>query len=332
MRFARAAGVLAHPTSFPGAHGIGDLGEWAFRFIDWLSTGRQSYWQIMPLVPVGSGNSPYSSISAFAGNPLLISIPWLAGDGLLTNAELGLTEKFDPSRADFAAATKFKTRLLRTANKRFQSDASADQRREYDAFCDVEASWCEDFALFVALKQHFDEKAWTQWEPSIARHDQEACARWRGQLFDEFDFHRFVQFQFHRQWRELRRYANERGIQIIGDIPIFVAHDSADVWANQSQFRLDRAGNPAVIAGVPPDYFSKTGQLWGNPHYDWPAMAASGFDWWIARFRRLLDLVDVVRIDHFRGFAAAWTVPAGDQTASGGRWEKGPGRALFDAV
>jgi 4-alpha-glucanotransferase len=332
MPFERASGVLAHPTSFPGPHGVGDLGDAAFRFIDWLQSSGQRYWQIMPLVPVGPGNSPYASVSAFAGNPLLISLPWLVGDGLLDMADLGDAPSFDANRVDFQTAAAYKEGKLRRAYDRFRAGAAAGLRDKHQQFLGREAAWADDYALFMAAKREFNGAGWTDWEPSIALREPSAMDGWRQRLAHESGFHGFVQFLFQRQWRELKRYANERGINIIGDIPIFVAHDSADVWGNREDFRLDERGRPLVVAGVPPDYFSQTGQLWGNPHYDWPHMAETGYAWWVERVRSLLELVDVVRIDHFRAFAAAWAVPAGDPTAATGRWERGPGRALFDAV
>jgi 4-alpha-glucanotransferase len=311
---------------------VGDLGDPAFRFIEWLQAAGQRYWQIMPLVPVGPGNSPYASVSAFAGNPLLISLPWLVGDGLLESSDLDDAPPFSADRVAYAEAATFKESKLRRAFDRFRAGAAAGLRPELQAFLQAEGFWIHDYALFMAAKSYFGQAGWTEWDASIALRDPEKLDEWRARLASDVGYHGFVQFLFRRQWRELKRFANERGIQIIGDIPIFVAHDSADVWANQSQFRLDERGRPTVVAGVPPDYFSKTGQLWGNPHYDWPAMASDGFRWWVERFRSLLELVDVVRIDHFRAFAAAWVVPAGDPTAATGRWEVGPRRALFDAI
>lgn len=332
MAFDRASGVLLHPTSLPGPHGIGDLGEAAFRFVDWLQVAGQQYWQVLPLVPIGPGNSPYSSVSALAGNPLLISLPCLVRDGLLRQDDLHNAPGFSPHSVDYEGAARYKSALIRLAFERFNSGGHAHLRHELTAFLDHESAWIHDFALFMAVKEVHQHAGWTHWEPGIARRSTAAISSWNEKLAHDVAFYGFEQFLFRRQWRELKRYANERGVRIIGDIPIFVAHDSADVWANQSLFRLDASGNPTVVAGVPPDYFSTTGQLWGNPHYDWKAIAASGYQWWISRFRGLLTLVDVIRIDHFRGFAASWVVPAGDSTAATGRWEQGPGRQLFDAV
>lgn len=331
MKFARASGVLVHPTSFPGRHGTGDIGEEAFRFVDWLALARQRLWQVMPLGPTGYGNSPYASPSAFAGNPLLVSLPWLAGDGLLLNDELERHPSFPEHDIDFGLVKSFKLELLHRAFNRFRSGAAAVLRPAFEAFCEAEADWLDDYALFMALKQAHDRSAWTDWPEDIRSRRPAAMHDWRQRLAAEIRFHQFVQFQFRRQWNELKRYANQRDIKIIGDIPIFVAHDSADVWAHREWFRLDDRGAPAVVAGVPPDAFTTLGQRWGNPHYDWKTIDESGYAWWIARVRSVLSLVDIIRIDHFRGFAAAWVVPAVDESAAGGRWERGPGEPIFRA-
>lgn len=332
MRSARASGVLAHPTSFPGRHGIGDLGPGAFRFVDWLTVAGQRLWQVMPLSPTGFGDSPYASPSAFAGNPLLISLDWLAGDGLLDRQDVDESPDFRDYEVEFGRVISYKLPLLRRAFDRFRAGAAVDQRAAFETFCEAESSWLNDHALFMAVKDAHGGRAWTEWEEGIRLRQPEAVTRWTRDLTGEVRYHKFVQFQFRRQWQELKRYANERDVQSIGDIPIFVAHDSVDVWAHRHLFRLDDQGVPTVVAGVPPDPFSETGQLWGNPVYDWNAMAADGYAWWIDRVRAMRDVVDIVRIDHFRGFAAAWVVPAGDPTAAGGRWERGPGAAIFDAI
>jgi 4-alpha-glucanotransferase len=330
--FNRASGVLLHPTSLPGPHGVGDLGEAAFRFVDWLQIAGQQYWQVLPLVPIGPGNSPYSSVSAFAGNPLLISLPGLVEEGLLNQRDLDHAPVFSDHRVDYDRATEYKGSRLRAAYDRFRAHDDHHLRAEFSRFLDRESVWIHDFTLFMAVKAAHKLAGWTQWEPEIAVRAPAALERWSKELAEDVEFFGFEQFLFRRQWRALKHYANERGVRLIGDIPIFVAHDSADVWANQTLFRLKRDGQPAVVAGVPPDYYSETGQLWGNPHYDWGAIAATGYKWWVDRFRELLSLVDVIRIDHFRGFAAAWVVPAGETTAAAGRWEQGPGRQLFDAI
>ncbi|HEY7033437.1 MAG TPA: 4-alpha-glucanotransferase [Thermomicrobiales bacterium] len=332
MPFQRASGVLAHPTSFPGPHGIGDIGEAAFRFVDWLAVAGQRVWQVMPLGPTGYGDSPYASPSAFAGNPLLISLAWLAGEGLVDDSDLRIPDDFTDHEVQFGAVIPFKIGALRTAFDRFRRGAAGSQRQGFEAFRQEEAHWLDDFALYMALKDQFRGRPWFEWESPIRLREPEAVASWRDRLKDDVRFHQFVQFQFRRQWTELKRYANERDIRIIGDIPIFVAHDSADVWANRDLFRLDANGRLTVASGVPPDLFTDDGQLWGNPMFDWPRLAATGFRWWTDRVRAVLAMVDVIRIDHFRGFAAAWTVPAGAPSAASGRWERGPGREVFDAI
>lgn len=332
MEYSRAGGVLAHPTSFPGPHGIGDLGPAAFRFVDWLEASGQRRWQIMPLNPTGYGDSPYASPSAFAGNPLLISLEWLAGDGLLSPSDIDTPPDFLPYEVDFERTINYKTALLHRAFDRFRAGAGSGQRTDFERFRVAEQSWLDDFALFMALKDAHLGVAWTSWEPDLVRRDPGALARWRKQLDGESRYHQFVQFQFRRQWTELKRYTNNRQIQIIGDIPIFVAHDSADVWAHQELFRLDGDGAPTVVAGVPPDAFTNEGQRWGNPLYNWPVHEAAGYAWWTDRIRATLAMVDIIRIDHFRGFAAAWAVPAADETAQGGRWERGPGSKVFAGV
>ncbi|MDQ3696321.1 MAG: 4-alpha-glucanotransferase [Chloroflexota bacterium] len=332
MSLRRASGVLVHPTSFPGPHGIGDLGDAAFRFVDWLTSANQRLWQILPLGPIGPGNSPYASPSAFAGNPLLISLPWLVGDGLLDQSDLANAPDFSEHDVDFGRVEAYKLPLLRRAYDRFRVGAASEQRSRLTAFAAEHAGWLDDYALFSALKASHQGAAWIDWERDLALRKPDALADASTGLHTEINFVKFVQFQFRRQWTELRRYANEGDVQIIGDIPIFVAYDSADVWAHPELFQLDANGQPTAMTGVPPDYFSRQGQLWGNPLYDWPALAKTGYRWWIDRVRASLSLVDMIRIDHFRAFAAAWSVPAGSATAAGGQWERGPGAAIFDAM
>ena len=328
----RASGVLLHPTSFPGRHGIGDLGHDAFRFVDWLVAGGQRLWQILPLNPIGPGNSPYASPSAFAGNPLLVSLDWLAGDGLLDPWQVDEHPAFPDHEVDFAAVSAYKHDRLRVAHARARARDDAAEQERFAAFRAAQADWLDDYALFLSLKDEHGGAVWTSWEGKYAQRNPAALKAARARLASDVDFHAWVQYQFRRQWSELRRYANERDVRIVGDIPIFVAHDSADVWAHQKLFRLDAHGQATVVSGVPPDAFTDQGQLWGNPMYDWPANAASGYAWWIGRVRAALDLVDLIRIDHFRGFLAAWTVPADAPTAASGRWERGPGEAIFDAM
>lgn len=332
MQRNRRSGVICHPTSFPGPHGIGDLGEAAFRFVEWLERGSQSDWQVLPLGPVGSGNSPYASPSAFAGNVLLISLPWLAGDGLLDEQRLTSPPDIPTSKVDFDTVRDFKIPLLYEAFSRFRRGAGAKMRPDFDAYRTQNAHWLQDYTLFMALKDANGGAAWVDWPPEIALRDPLAIEAARATYREEQIFHAFCQFLFDRQWSEVHRYARDKGVQIIGDLPIFVAFDSADVWANRSLFRLDSSGHPIEVAGVPPDAFTAEGQLWGNPVYDWASNERSGYSWWIARVGNALKRVDVLRIDHFRGFAASWIVPAGSASAASGHWEVGPGRAIFDAI
>lgn len=327
----RGSGILLHPTSLPGPDGIGDLGDAAYRFVDWLARAKQRYWQLMPLVPPGYGNSPYAAYSAFAGNPLLISLDVLIGDGLLDPHAFRNTP-FPEGIVSFAGATAQKDRALRAAFARFNEQLSAQLTAEFNTFCESERWWLDDFCLFMAIKIEQGGVAWSDWPSDLKRRDPTSIANALDRLKAEIRFHKFAQWLFRRQWFALRVYANERGVQIIGDIPIFVALDSADVWAHPDLFRLDAELQPIAVAGVPPDYFSSTGQRWGNPLYDWGAMAHAGYQWWIDRFRGLLALVDIIRIDHFRGFAANWSVPFDAETAAEGWWDRGPGEALFRAI
>jgi 4-alpha-glucanotransferase len=327
VSFPRASGILLHPTSLPGRFGIGDLGPEAYKFLDFLAAAGQRIWQVLPLGPTGYGDSPYQLFSAFAGNPLLISLEMLADEGLLTAGELAQAPEFPADQVDYGRVIRFKMPLLRAAYKRFESSA------EFDSFRNENAAWLDDFSLFMALKEaHGGEAIWSRWEPQIAARQPAALAEWRARLAEDIAALQFTQYLFFRQWRALHDYARDRGIQIMGDLPIYVAHDSADVWANPRLFQLDEQGDPAVMSGVPPDYFSATGQLWGNPIYRWDRMAEAGFPWWIDRLRASLALVDIIRVDHFRGIEAYWEVPAGETTAQNGRWVKGPGAALFEAL
>jgi 4-alpha-glucanotransferase len=332
VSFQRESGVLLHPTSLPGPHGIGDFGTAAFRFVDWLAAAGQRLWQVMPLGPTGFGDSPYASSSAFAGNPMLISLEWLAGDGLLDQGDLADAPHFNARHVAFTDVTEWKQAKLRRAWDRFRAGAAGGYRADLAAFSEAEDRWVRDFALFLAVKDAHGRDAWQYWDPSIRSREPEAIEAWSARLVDEIRYHTFVQFLFARQWRELRRYANDRGVRIIGDIPIFVAEDSADVWTNQRQFKLDERGRPTEVAGVPPDPFSATGQRWGNPVYNWPVMRETGYAWWVDRIRTALTQVDIIRIDHFRGFAAAWMVPATDDTAQNGHWEIAPGGEIFAAI
>ena len=303
------SGVLLHPTSLPGRVDIGDFGPGAFEFIDFLASAGQRLWQVLPLGPTGYGNSPYQCFSAFAGNPLLISLERLIEDGLLTEEESRRRYVVQPGSVDFPAVIAHRRAIWPRVLDRFEARAARSLRDRFDGFCRRHASWLDDFALFMAVKDAQNQAAWTAWEPEIAQRDPSAIARWSAALAREIRLHKLTQFLFFEQWQRVREACRARSIQIMGDLPIFVAHDSADVWAKRELFRLDAAGRPAVLTGVPPDYFSATGQLWGNPHYQWDVLARTGYAWWIDRFRAVLALVDRVRIDHFRGFEASWEVP-----------------------
>ncbi len=332
MRFPRRSGILLHPTSLPGPSGIGDLGDAAYRFVDTLAAAGQSYWQVLPLSPTGYADSPYQGLSAFAGNPMLISPEALVAAGHLLPADLADPPPFPCQRVDYGSAIRYKTALLDRAFARFQAHALAGEREAFARFSSEQAQWLDDFALFMALKGAHALRPWYEWEPEVATRQPAALAWWRGSLAEKIESEKYRQWQFFRQWLALKRYANERGIRIVGDIPIFVARDSVDVWANARLFHLDENLRPTFVSGVPPDYFSKTGQLWGHPLYRWEVMAQEGYAWWIARFRMAFTQADVVRIDHFRGFYNYWQVPAGEETAVNGRWLAGPGERLFRAV
>jgi 4-alpha-glucanotransferase len=332
MRFPRSSGILLHPTSLPGRFGIGDLGSEAYHWVNFLERSGQSLWQVLPLGPTGYGDSPYQCFSAFAGNPLLISPEKLVEEDFLSEADLEDTPPFPVHKVDYGWVITFKMSLLRRAFANFQAHASLDQRTRFVEFCETNRAWLDDYGLFMALKDAHGGVNWGNWERDVRMRQPEALAHWSHVLADEVRFHQFIQHLFFQQWLALKEYANARRIQIIGDIPIFVAYDSADVWANPQLFYLDETGQPTVVAGVPPDYFSPTGQLWGNPLYRWDVMAGNGYVWWIERFRATLTVVDIVRLDHFRGFEAYWEVPASEDTAINGQWVKAPGAELFAAV
>jgi 4-alpha-glucanotransferase len=329
MQLPRASGILLHPTSLPSRYGIGDLGPEAHAFVDVLARTGQTWWQILPLGPVGYGGSPYQSPSSFAGNPLLISLDRLADRGWLDAAELAGVPALPVDRVDFDAVAELKWEWLRRAYQGFRA-AGADAA--FDAFCERHRSWLDDYVYFQALRDAHGGKPWYEWEHELVARHPEACARWREQVAEDIRFHEFVQYAFEAQWQDLRAACKGRGIRLIGDVPIFVAHDSADVWAHPDLYYLDEHGMPLFMAGVPPDFFSEDGQLWGNPLYRWEAHAKDDFEWWRLRIQALLERVDIIRIDHFRGFEAYWAVPAGSKTAATGRWTPGPGRAFFHAV
>ena len=330
--FPRSSGILLHPTSLPGLDGVGDLGEQAFAFVDWLAAHRQTWWQVLPLGPTSFGDSPYQTLSAMAGNPLLVSLEILCRDGWLADSDLEGRPDFPSDRVDFGAAITWKQSRLERAWAVFVQRADTARWEEFSQWCAGQTAWLDDFALFMALKLRHEGRPWPEWPAPLVRREPAALAAAKAELASDLDYHRFCQWHFHRQWQALRAHARERGVRLIGDLPIFVAHDSSDVWARQELFQLDAKGQPTVVAGVPPDYFSKTGQLWGNPLYDWPAAAAEDHAWWRARLRAALEMVDVVRLDHFRGFEAYWEVAATAKTAEKGRWVPGPGATFFRSL
>ncbi len=330
MNEPRKAGILLHPTSLPGSPGIGDLGDGAFRFLEELSAAGQRIWQVLPLGPTGYGDSPYQCLSAFAGNPLLLSPTMLVADGLIPGDAAGRVPAGAPDRVDFGAVIPAKTELLRVAWEAFEGGAAPHLREDWEAFR-KEEEWLKDYALFGALHEKH-AAGWTEWPEPVVRRDPEALADAEQELAGPIGRISFAQFLFFRQWEALRRHASEHDIEIVGDLPIFVAHDCADVWAHRELFDLDESGRPIRVAGAPPDDFTEDGQLWGNPIYRWSLLEERGFDWWIDRVRHSLRLFDRIRIDHFRGFAAGWTVDAAATTARDGRWDPGPGAKLFDAL
>jgi 4-alpha-glucanotransferase len=332
MRFPRASGVLLHPTSLPGPHGSGDLGREAYHFVDWLAAAGQRLWQLLPLAGIGPGNSPYMSNSAFAGNVLLIDLVELQQRGWLDADDMTPTPGLRSSSVDFAAMYPFRMERLAKAAARFAQQASDAQRADFQAFQARHESWLPDYSLFLSLCEDLGWRDWCDWESGLAKREPAALAAARAQHASRIHFWEFCQWCFYRQWLALKAYANGKGIDIIGDTPIFIAYLSAEVWANPQLFELDSNGRPTVVAGVPPDVFAVTGQRWGNPLYRWKAHAKSGFAWWVERIRRTFELVDIVRIDHFRGFAGYWEIPASEPTAQNGRWVPGPGEALFKAI
>lgn len=332
MKASRTSGILLHPTSLPGRYGIGELGTEAHRFVEFLHASGQSLWQVLPLGPTGYGDSPYQCFSAFAGNPLLISFGKLIDENLLDANDMKDAPVFPAGRVDYGEAIKFKNRILRRAFESFRRTHDAQLQADFEAFCRQSSAWLDDYALFRALKDARNGKSWHEWEPSVRSRNEDALGHARARLHHEIEAQRFYQFLFFRQWSEVRALCHAKNIRIVGDIPIFVAYDSSDVWTNPHLFKLNEDGSPRVVAGVPPDYFSKTGQLWGNPIYDWERMRADGFRWWTARVSHTLQTVDVLRLDHFRGFAACWEVPGGDKTAERGAWVNAPGRELFGAL
>ena len=332
MRFDRACGIVLHPTCLPGPHGIGDLGPAAHRYLEWLARAGARWWQVLPLHPVGPGWSPYAATSTFAGNAALVSPELLLEDGLLEPGDLAVAPGLSPFKVEFERAAPYKQALLKRAFQRFSTRGPAKLEGAFEEFRKEHAGWLPEYSAFAALKRAHRGAPWHKWPEELSLRRPGPLGAWLSKHQQELLFEEFCQFLFFSQWRALRGHARSLGISILGDVPIYVADDSADVWANRELFQLDARGRPAVVAGVPPDYFSETGQLWGNPLYDWQALEASKYAWWIARLRATLELVDVVRLDHFRGFAGYWEVPAGRKTAVVGRWVAGPGRKLFEAV
>ncbi|MBV6512093.1 MAG: 4-alpha-glucanotransferase [Ignavibacteriaceae bacterium] len=332
MKFERSAGILLHPTSVPGKYGIGDLGPEMYKFIDFLKDAGQSLWQVFPLGPTGYGDSPYQCFSAFAGNPLLISPDLLIKDGYLTEDDVEDIPPHNPVAIDFGQIIELKKVWLSVAYQRFTENPDPHDAAEMKKFEKKHKEWLDDFALFMACKEYHGGALWTTWDTDIALRKPSAVTAWKKKLAERIRYQIFVQYIFHKQWHNLREYAHSQGIKIIGDLPIFIAYDSSDLWANKELFSVDETGKLLTVAGVPPDYFSPTGQLWGNPLYKWKVMEKDGFKWWKDRIRNLLEMVDILRIDHFRGFDAYWEIPGNAPTAETGKWVKAPGKKFFASV
>lgn len=331
MNLSRSSGILLHPSSLPGKFGIGSLGAQAVNFVDLLKKAGQKLWQVLPMGHTGYGDSPYQCFSIYAGNPILIDLDLLVEDGLLTRNQLLTDEKFDDQRVDYGRVINFKRDILNKAFNNFLENPE-NNTHEYNEFLNRNAHWLDIYAIFMSIKENFGGRPWWEWPHEFRFRDPETIQRFQKQSGREVDFFRFCQFIFYKQWLNLKQFANQNGISIIGDIPLYVAHDSADVWSNHQVFQFDENRNPKAVAGVPPDYFSATGQLWGNPLYDWDVMEKEGFGWWINRVKATLELYDIVRIDHFRGFEAYWAVPFGEKTAINGKWIKAPGQELFEVI
>jgi len=331
MQFERSAGILLHPTSLPGKFGIGDLGTEAYKFIDFLQEAGQTLWQVFPLGPTGYGDSPYQCFSAFAGNFLLVSLEKLIEDGFLSEDDLKNPPQSDPNKIDYGQVIDYKKSILKKAYANFINNSNGLEK-DFEKFCIAHKDWLDDFAFFMACKDHHGGAVWNSWEKGLVHREKKVLNEWTKKLHDEIQYQKFVQFNFFRQWKSLKKYANEKGIKIIGDMPIFIAYDSSDLWANKELFTVDEEGKLTFVAGVPPDYFSATGQLWGNPLYKWDVMEKDDFLWWRKRFSSLFEIVDIVRIDHFRGFEAYWKIPGGEKTAQKGKWTKAPGEKLFKSL
>ncbi|MGD2245820.1 MAG: 4-alpha-glucanotransferase [Candidatus Aminicenantes bacterium] len=324
----RGSGIFLHITSLPSSFGIGDLGPWAYRFVDFLAEAKQAYWQILPLNPIepAFGNSPYLSYSAFACNPLLLSLELMVQEGLLGEEDIIPDKHLHSERVDYDSVVVFKRKLFQTAFQRFKQ---RKDKSDYERFCMENTSWLDDFVLFVALKERFQKRVWSDWPPDVRDRQKEELQAMKKALHDDMDRERFLQYEFKRQWSALRSYCQEKGIQVIGDIPVYVNHDSVDLWTHPQLFKLDPNKRPYAVAGVPPDYFSATGQLWGNPLYRWDILKEKGYDWWIQRVDHNLSLFDIVRIDHFRGFVGYWEIPAAESNAVNGEWKEAPAEDFF---
>ena len=328
----RYSGILLHPTSLPSPYGIGDMGQGAYEYVDFLEKAGQSLWQVLPLGPTGFGDSPYSSYSVFAGQILLISPDKLVEQGLILEEDLKDVPEFDERKVNYGAVLAWKTTIFEKAYEAFQVSEDAELLKAYREFTRDHAFWLNDYAFYMAVRADNDHKGWLEWDEELQSPTQAVRRRVEKELKENIGYQKFTQFLFYQQWGQLKEYANEKGISIVGDMPIFVSLDSSDVWANKGLFCLDSKGYPTEVAGVPPDYFSATGQLWGNPLYDWEAHKKQGYQWWINRIKTQFTMVDYLRIDHFRGFESYWAVPAGEETALNGKWKPGPGAALFRAV
>ena len=328
----RASGILLHISSLPGDDGIGTIGRDAYQWVDFLDSAGVKYWQILPLNPTGYGNSPYQGLSAFAGNPLFIDLQDLINEDLLNNTDLQQPPRFPLQKVDFQKVLAWKPTVLKFAFDSFRSGKFSQINHEYGQFVEANASWLQDFALFMALREKYQLVSWNNWPDALRTRKPDALQVFEKEYHQEIEFHKFLQFLFFWQWGKLKSYANSKGIQLIGDIPIFMGYDCADVWAYPHLFQLDENREPLAVAGVPPDFFSDTGQLWGNPLYDWKAHKKDNYEWWSSRVRETLKTVDLIRLDHFRGFAGYYSIPADAETAELGEWVPGPGKDLFDAM
>lgn len=332
MRFPRSTGTLVHPTSFPSNYGIGDLGDDAKQFINFLQETGQTIWQVLPLSPTGYGNSPYASYSAFAGNPYLISPDILIEKGLVTSEEAEKAKLPSTTKTEYEQVFQNKDRLLKTAAANFYESKSSEDEAKLKEFKQANEEWLPDYCLFMACSKAHNRDPWNLWKPELTQRKSAAIKKFTKENRNEIDYQTWLQFEFFNQWNDLKNYANNKNVRVVGDIPIFVDHNSADVWANPKYFEVDKQGNRQLVAGVPPDYFSKTGQLWGNPLYKWDALKNDGYSWWINRFEQMFDLFDAIRVDHFRGFDEYWTVSAEEGTAENGEWRKGPAHDLFETI